>query len=132
LHYKYYNVSSLNVFYDKIGVKNDIDLLDRVLQVYAILNFEDANKLVPAQRKILLYYVRNGLTKETLENVITDTGYSRNYLHTVNKALRDKGYLVKDKNNEHKFYLNSELEHIRKKFVVDKAKGYIISFDKTN
>ena len=132
MHYKLINVSALNVFYDKIEVKNDIDLLDRVLQVYAILNFDDASKLVPAQRKILLYYVKNGLTKETLENVIVDTGYSRNYLHTVNKALRDKGYLIKDKNNEHKFYLNSELEHVRKKFVLDKAKGYIISFDKAN
>ena len=123
-------MEKLNVFYDKISVKTNIDLIDKVLQVYAILNFEDPNHLVDSQRKVLLHYVLKGISEDTFKEVIEDTGYRKAYLHNLNKTLRDKGYLVRDTHNDHKFHLNPQLEQIRKKFITDKAKGYIISFER--
>lgn len=105
-------------------------MLSKILQVYSILNYDEDNRLVPHQTKVLLYYLKNGLSEETLQAICEDIGYEKNYLHGVNKKLRDRGYLIKDKNNQHKFFLNEDLENIRKSFLHDKSKGYIINFQK--
>jgi hypothetical protein len=99
-----------------------------MLEIYAILNFSEANILPPSERKVLLYYIQKGISEETLETVCKDVGYKRNYLHTVNKKLRDKGYLVRDENNTHKFHLNADLQHFRKRFVLDGSKAYFIEW----
>lgn len=122
-------MSKLNVFYNEVKVKTIVDLLDKAISIYSILNYEQRDRLVKHEQKILLYYVKNGLTKKTLEDVCADTNYTKNHLHTVNKSLRDKGYLVRDENNQHKFYLNADLELLRKKFISDKATGFIIKFN---
>jgi predicted transcriptional regulator len=119
-------VNKLNVFYDTIAFKNKIQFLEKMLEVYAILNFDNVNSLLPSERKVLLYYVQKGLSQETLTKVCKDVNYNKNYLHTLNKKLRDKGYLIRDPNNNHKFYLNEKLENFRQKFVLDQAKAYII------
>jgi hypothetical protein len=121
-------LNHLNLYYDPLQFKNRIQFLDKMLEVYAILNFSDANILPPSERKVLLYYIQKGISEETLETVCKDVGYKRNYLHTVNKKLRDKGYLVRDENNTHKFHLNSDLQHFRKRFVLDGSKAYFIEW----
>lgn len=121
-------MSKLNVFHNTSNVKNIVDLLDKAISIYSLLNYEERDRLVKHERKILVYYVKNGLTKKTLEDVCEDTNYTKPHLHTVNKTLRDKGYLVRDENNQHKFYLNDDLVLLRKKFIEDNAKGYIVNF----
>ena len=121
-------MNHLNLYYDPLQFKNRIQFLDKMLEIYAILNFSDANILPPSERKVLLYYIQKGISEETLETVCKDVGYKRNYLHTVNKKLRDKGYLIRDENNTHKFHLNADLQHFRKRFVLDGAKAYFIEW----
>lgn len=121
-------MNHLNLYYDPLQFKNRIQFLDKMLEIYAILNFSEANILPPSERKVLLYYIQKGISEETLETVCKDVGYKRNYLHTVNKKLRDKGYLVRDENNTHKFHLNADLQHFRKRFVLDGSKAYFIEW----
>lgn len=121
-------MSQLNVFYNKTSFKNVPQKLDSLLSIYSILNFPPENKLVRNERKVLIYYLMKGLTQETLDTICEDLNYKKNYLHQVNKKLRDKGYLVRDERNTHKFYLIEDLKRFRKKFIEDNAKGYIISF----
>ena len=121
-------MNHLNLYYDPLQFKNRIQFLDKMLEIYAILNFNEANILPPSERKVLLYYIQKGISEETLETVCKDVGYKRNYLHTVNKKLRDKGYLVRDENNTHKFHLNADLQHFRKRFVLDGSKAYFIEW----
>jgi len=121
-------LNHLNLYYDPLQFKNRIQFLDKMLEIYAILNFSEANILPPSERKVLLYYIQKGISEETLETVCKDVGYKRNYLHTVNKKLRDKGYLVRDENNTHKFHLNADLQHFRKRFVLDGSKAYFIEW----
>jgi len=126
---KLIELSKPNIFFNRAKVKNDIDMLDKLLTVYSILNFEERDKLVKHERQVLLYYVKNGLTKESVDNICEDYGYKANYLYGVNKRLKDKGYLVKDENNQHKYHLNKELAYLRKKFIEDKSKMYIIEIE---
>lgn len=120
-----------NIFFDKITAKNTVNMLDKLLQVYAVANFDEKNKLVPSQRKVLVYYIKNGLTEATLDNIKLDyPKYNSNYLHQVNKQLRDKGYLIKDTYNEHRFFLNKDLEHFRTMFVTNKCLTYMIGIAK--
>jgi hypothetical protein len=120
-----------NIFFDKIVVKNSIALLDLLLQVYSVANFEEKNKLVPSQRKVLVYYIKNGLTEQTLSDIKEDyPKYNSNYLHQVNKQLRDKGYLIKDTHNEHRFFLNKDLEHFRTMFITNSCLTYMIGVAK--
>lgn len=118
-------LNSLNI---KLEPKNLIDRLEKMLIIYAELQFPFEKRLLPAQRKILLYYLHKGLNDETLSTVCEDNpSYDKNYLHGINKKLRDKGYLIKDKNNYQKFHLNSDLEAIRKKVMIDDCKLMIIT-----
>jgi len=120
-----------NIYFDRITAKNTVQMLDLLLQVYAVANFDEANKLVPSQRKVLVYYIKNGLTEKTLDEIREDyPKYNSNYLHQVNKQLRDKGYLIKDTHNEHKFFLNKDLEHFRTMFIQNKCLTYMIGIAK--
>ena len=110
--------------------KNEIELVDKVLSIYTIIKYEGKEQLRNYEKNILIYYVRKGITEETLENVIQDKGITKNYLHKINKDLRDKGYLISSETNYRKFHLHPELESIRENFVNKKFKNYFITFEK--
>ena len=109
-------------------VKNEIEFIDKILSVYSIVKFEAEDRLRDYEKNILIYYVRKGITEETLETVCEDRGIKKNYLHKINKDLRDKGYLLTSETNYRKFHLNKELEDIRENFINKKFKNYLISF----
>lgn len=118
----------LNPFYNKAEVKNEIDLLDKVIEIYSILNFDKNVRIVPHEKKVLIYYLKRGLNEETLQTVMTDLNYSKNYRDSVNKKLRDKGFLIRDENNQQKFHLNTDLQLLKKKFIDEKTKVFYIQF----
>jgi hypothetical protein len=121
-------MKNLNVFWNNAKVKNKIELLDKVLTIYSLLNFEKKDRLVDHEKKVLVYYIKNGLNDETLDKVHIDLCYKKTYIYKINKQLRDKGYLVKDKYNMKKFDLSEELKIIQERFVEKKSQGYIIQF----
>lgn len=111
-------------------VKNEIDLIDKVLSIYSIVKFEPDFRLRNYEKNILVYYVRKGISDETLSNICEDKDINKNYLHKINKDLRDKGFLVSSDKNLRKFHLSSDLEVIRQNFIKDKFKNYLITFEK--
>lgn len=108
--------------------KNEIELIDKILSFYSIAKFDEESRLRPYEKNILIYYIRKGITEETLESVCEDRGIKKNYLHKINKDLRDKGYLITSQNNFRKFGLNQELEDIRENFINKKFKDYWFKF----
>lgn len=108
--------------------KNEIELIDKILSIYTIAKYEEKMRLRPYEKNILIYYVRKGINEETLANVCEDRKIEKNYLHKINKDLRDKGYLVTSETNYRKFHLNDELEDIRENFINKKFKDYWIRF----
>lgn len=121
-------MNGLNVFWNNAKIKNKIELLDKVLSIYSLLNFEKKDRLVDHEKKVLVYYVKNGLNDETLDKVHIDLSYTKTYIYKINKQLRDKGYLTKDKYNMKKFDLSEELKEIQDRFINKKSQGYIIQF----
>ena len=111
---------------------NEIELVDKILSIYTIAKYEEKDRLKAYEKNILNYYIRKGITEETLENVCEDRGIKKNYLHKINKDLRDKGYLKASETNYRKFHLNSELEDIRENFINKKFKDYWIKFSKSD
>lgn len=121
-------MNSLNVFWNNAKIKNKIELLDKVLSIYSLLNFEKKDRLVEHEKKVLVYYIKNGLTEETLDKVHIDLTYNKTYIYKINKQLRDKGYLIKNKYNMKKFDLSEELKQLQDRFINQKSQGYIIQF----
>lgn len=119
---------ALNPFYNKANIKNEVDLLDKVVDIYSILNFDSRSQIVPHEKKVLVYYLKRGLNEETLQTVMTDLNYTKNYRDSVNKKLRDKGFLVRDEKNQQKFHLNNDLLLLKKKFIDEKTKVFYIQF----
>jgi hypothetical protein len=109
-------------------ISNEIDFIDKILSIYSIVKYDTENKLREYEKNILIYYVRKDITDETLETVCEDRGIKKNYLHKINKDLRDKGYLVTSETNYRKFHLNDDLKNIRENFIIRKFKNYLVSF----
>lgn len=128
----------LNALNFKVVSKNKIERLDKFLTAYSELNMSAENKLLPSHKPILLYYLAKGISDDVLQTILDDNPdrekvkkgkqLTRNHLHTINKKLRDRGYLVKDEKNYHKFKLSPDLEAIRKKVLEEECKLIILTF----
>lgn len=108
---------------------NEIEMVDKILLFYSIANYDEKDRLKNYERNILTYYVRKGITEESLDDVCLDRGIKKNYLHKINKDLRDRGYLVMSETNYRKFRLNKELQAIRTGFIENKISKYLLSFE---
>jgi chromosome segregation and condensation protein ScpB len=103
-------------------------MVDRILSIYSIVKDDDKKRLKPYEKNVLVYYVRNGITEETLESVCEDRKITKSYLNKINKDLRDKGYLIPSLTNYRKFKLSPDLEEIRQSFIKDKLRLLLIQF----
>lgn len=128
----------LNALNIRVSSKNKIERLDKFLTAYSELKMTAENKLLPSHKPILLYYLAKGITDEVLQTILDDNPerekvkkgkqLTRNHLHTINKKLRDRGYLIKDEKNYQKFKLSDDLEAIRKKVLDDDCKLIFLTF----
>lgn len=117
-----------STYVNKSRFKNEIDLVDKILTIYSVAKFSEENKLRTFEKDILIYYVRKGITEDTINMVCEDLNKKKNYLHGINKHLKDKGYLISSKTNYRKFDLNDDLKQIRKAFLKDGLRMYTIVF----
>lgn len=128
----------LNALNVKVVSKNKIERLDKFLTAYSELHMSPENKLLPSHKSILLYYLAKGISDDVLQTILDDNPdrgkvkkgkqLTRNHLHTINKKLRDRGYLVKDEKNYQKFKLSPDLESIRKKVLEEDCKLILLTF----
>lgn len=113
---------------NKCQYNNEIDMVDTILTIYSTIKFKGKDRLRDFEKNILIYYIRKGLNDETLEMVSEDLNKKKNYLHGINKHLRDKGYLIASKTNLRKFDLNEDLKMLRSSFIEKKLKLYTLVF----
>ena len=121
-------VKDKNIYFEKIDIKNELLFIDRLIKIYIAINMD--KELPQAERAIVCYYVKYGISEETFQKIREDLPkyYKNQYIYQVNKKLRDKGYLLKHKTNLKKFHLNEDLQHLRQKFFIDNCKTYMIGF----
>lgn len=105
-------------------------MVDKILTIYSLIKYDKPNRLREFEKNVLIYYVRKGLNQETLDMIAEDLRKEQNYLHGINKHLRDKGYLISSKTNLRKFDLNEELKALRESFINNKINLYTIALVK--
>ena len=107
--------------------RNEIDLIDKILRVYSITQEVPLRNF---ERLILIYYIRNGYSKETKEFIKEDTGKKDGDIRVADVHLREKGYLMNHPNNLRMSVLSPDMESIRKSFITDKKELYVLLFKK--
>jgi len=122
------SATPVNIHLNTCEIKNEIDLVERIISIYSIIKFTGSDRLREFEKNILVYYVRKGISDDTLDMVCADLNKKKNHLHGINKQLRDKGYLITCRNNMRKFELNEDLKSIRQTFIEKKYRLYTIGF----
>lgn len=107
--------------------KNEIDLIDKILKIYSIS--QEVN-LRNFERTILIYYIRNGYSKETKEFIRQDTSKKEGDIRVADTNLRRKGFLKTSMGNMRMSELSSDMESIRQSFVKNKKNIYVLVFNK--
>jgi len=107
--------------------KNEIDLIDKILRVYSI---SQEKPLRNFERLILIYYIRNGYSKETKEFIKEDTGKKDGDIRVADVHLREKGYLLTSDKNMRMSKLSADMNSIRDSFIVNKKELYVLIFKK--
>lgn len=130
-------MTSLKLPLLELNYKNEVDLVDKLLSIYSLTkeNEEvpkgsrfDSFKLRKFERDVLNYYIRYGYNDNTKITIQEDMGKKLNAITQVDFLLKEKGYLEDLPNNYRKKKLNTYLEDIRNKFVLEKRKIYAIHF----
>lgn len=110
--------------------KNKIDLVDKIISIYAIINKDKIDRILPFERSILVYYILFGFNKESKEIVEKELKKNENQINTTNTNLRNKGYLFRDRNNRTKGYVLKDLQKLADSFIQNPDKLLAIKFDK--
>lgn len=121
--------------YLKIQFKNQVDLVDKLLQIYDISKKEyidpKTNKpraLRNFERQVLNYYIRYGYSKDTKSLIIKDTDKKANALIQIDYLLKEAGYLEDSDGNFRMKKLNPYLETMREKFILTSNRVYGVHF----
>lgn len=106
--------------------KDDLDFADKLLKVYSTLQDKP---LTNFERKVMVYYIIHDVSKETRDYIKEDTNKKANYLNQIDFLLKEKGYLVDEKNNYRKKKLSVDMKAIRDSFFINRKRVYILTFD---
>ena len=118
----------------KLNFEHPLFLLRDVLTLYStVQNISKANSespdtgeysptktskhLRPRLVDVLIQYIHRGYSKETKEEIKRVLKIDTKNLNQINAELTRKGYLIKDKYNDRKKEINSELQKLRDYFV---------------
>lgn len=109
--------------------KDKMDLIQKVLDLY-IITTPDASKLIVREKEALSYYIIYGYSSESVEDIKTalSNNIKSGYVRTINNSLRNKGYLIQDTRNMRNNHLSKEMEQIRKYYVENDGKLFMVGF----
>ncbi len=111
----------------KSTYKNEIDKVDKILQIYSLTQNKPLRNF---ERVILIYYIRNGYSKETKEFIKEDTGKKDGDIRVADLHLRNKGFLNASLTNLRMSNLSPDMESIRQSFIVGKKDVYVLLLQK--
>lgn len=108
-------------------VKSDLDLIDKMIQIHAVVK---GIHLRPFERSVLKYYLKYGYSRETIEKIKEWENKTHGNMKTTNSYLISSGFLEKGVNNEKKGNLSPEMEDLRKKINGRSTYTFVCNFSK--
>lgn len=128
-------------FFSTYTYKNDLELLDVVLSIYAIVELKAT--LTEKERVVMRYYLKNGYTDKTKKAItgdsevfkdISEVSKTRKHLDQINLKLDNKGFLQKHTGNYRLKIIAPGLIALRDSFLTTdlekKTKFYSVYFTK--
>lgn len=106
-------------------VETDLELIRKALEVYIIVT-DTRQKLTPSEMNLMVYYMKMGYSEEAKSSYIEDTGMSESGVNVTNNKLRNKGYLIKNKNRFTVSYLAPDIEELRASLFRGEAMNIVI------
>lgn len=122
---------SVNVYGIPIKYKDKLDLLKKVLKIYAsVININTKkNYLRPRLVDVLAFYILFGYNKKTKELILQSLKMDIKNLNQINSELTKKKFLIRDNNNFTKKHISQELEELNKYFILENTKKiFLIKF----
>jgi hypothetical protein len=116
-----------NIVFPQLTVtfKNDFDRIEYILKVYSMAI---GKSIRPFEMVILKYYMYYGYTQEAKDFIKEDEKKTDGQIRVAETHLRDKGFLELGKTNHRKSTLSSEMELLRKNFILDRKNIYALVF----
>ena len=139
MHFTQENMQDTTLPLLELTFKNEVDLVDKILSIYSLARENDippkgskfdSYKLRKFEKDVLNYYFRYGYSPETKKIIEEDMGKKPNAITQIDFNLKEKGYLEDLENNYRMKKLNSYLDKMRKKFILEKRRVYAIHFKK--
>lgn len=90
-----------------MSFEHKVDMLVETLDIYEIVN-RVKDKLQTAEKEALAFYILYGYSNDTIDSLRKASKKEKkvSYIRTINSNLRRKGYLYKDKYNQHISHVN--------------------------
>lgn len=90
-----------------MSFEHKVDMLVETLNIYEIVN-RVKEKLQTAEKEALAFYILYGYSNDTIDSLRKASKKEKkvSYIRTINSNLRRKGYLYKDKYNQHISHVN--------------------------
>ena len=126
---------SLNIYGIPLVYRDKLDLLKKVLKVYAtLINVnKKGNYLRPRLVDVLAFYILFGYNKETKILIMESLKMDVKNLNQINSELSKKKFLIRDSNNFTKKHISKELDELKNYFLSDDlSKVFAIKFVKNN
>ena len=111
----------------KTSYKNDLDLIEKILMCYSIMQDKPLRKF---EMTVLKYYIKYGYCQEAEDYIKDDENKKAGDIRVANVHLRNNGYLLHGVDNLRKSKLSSDMEKVRKSFVEEKKNLYVIHFER--
>jgi len=108
--------------------KNDLDLLNTVINVYSLTALKSS--LTPKQQDTLRFYLQFGFTAKTKETIMKDLKITDKHLNQINCQLQKCGYLTRHPTNYRMKYINENLLKLKESFLSKKVDSLVIMFRK--
>jgi hypothetical protein len=116
------------VYADWCVYKNEIDFVDKLLDIYSVVKMDSDNQLRKFEKDVLSYYIRFGYSTETKKMINKKLDKSKATITQATFYLSKKGYLIPSKTNLSQKKLNSDLQRLRDSFIDGNKKILALGF----
>jgi len=92
--------------------KNEVDFIDKLVSIFAIINLKEGEKLRNFEKDVLNYYVRYGYSRTTKKLITEELGKSPATITQATFYLKKLGFVVDSKTNFSDKHLCEDLQSI--------------------
>ncbi len=111
-----------------VSTTSTLDLLEKIVALYStyrVLAGQASNTLKPQLVTVLAIYILRGFNKEAKREATAVLKLKDDTrINGLNKELRDAGYIIRDKGNEHISHLNEDLKALGENFPILERCGF--------